>query len=77
MFTADRTRKGGNMSDENGKVVSDLYAAFAQGDVPTVLAGFADVHVWDLEGGKIKRLRQFIDTVKFAEVVPSANSVAW
>jgi len=27
------------------------------------------VHVWDIRGGKIARFRQFIDTVKFAEVV--------
>ena len=148
MFVEDPTSKGGNMSDENGKVVRDLYAAFGQGDVPTVLAAFAEdiewheaegmpyggvhrggeailqnvfapigedvdgftvtpeetiaadgtvaavvrysgmgkvsgkpldlaaVHVWDLEGGKVKRFRQFVDTVKFAEVVPAADSVA-
>ena len=29
------------------------------------------VHVWDIRGGKLARFRQFIDTVKFAEVVPS------
>ena len=27
------------------------------------------VHVWDIRGVKIARFRQFIDTVKFAEVV--------
>jgi ketosteroid isomerase-like protein len=30
------------------------------------------VHVWDVRDGKLARFRQFIDTVKFAEVVPSA-----
>jgi uncharacterized protein len=30
------------------------------------------VHVWDVRDGKIARFRQFIDTVKFAEVVPAA-----
>ncbi len=29
------------------------------------------VHVWDLRDGKIARFRQFIDTVKFGEVVPT------
>ncbi len=28
------------------------------------------VHVWDIRDGKLSRFRQFIDTVKFAEVVP-------
>jgi ketosteroid isomerase-like protein len=27
------------------------------------------VHVWDIRDGKVARFRQFIDTVKFAEVV--------
>ncbi len=31
------------------------------------------VHVWDVRDGKIARFRQFIDTVKFAEVVPPAG----
>lgn len=34
------------------------------------------VHIMDLEGDKIARFRQFIDTVKFAEVVPASDSVA-
>ncbi len=34
------------------------------------------VHVWDLQDGKAVRFRQFIDTVKYAEVVPAADSVA-
>ena len=34
------------------------------------------VHVWDLRDGKIVRFRQFIDTVRFAEVVPATTSVA-
>jgi ketosteroid isomerase-like protein len=29
------------------------------------------VHVWDIRNGKPARFRQFIDTVKFAEVVPT------
>ncbi|MCB0875239.1 MAG: nuclear transport factor 2 family protein [Solirubrobacterales bacterium] len=31
------------------------------------------VHVMDLEGDKIARFRQFIDTAKFAEVVPASG----
>ena len=30
------------------------------------------VHLWDIRDGKLARFRQFIDTVKFAEVVPAA-----
>ncbi len=29
------------------------------------------VHVWDVGDGKLTRFRQFIDTVKYAEVVPA------
>jgi ketosteroid isomerase-like protein len=32
------------------------------------------VHVWDIHGGKAARFRQFIDTVKFLEVVPAEVS---
>lgn len=28
-------------------------------------------HVWDIRDGKLARFRQFIDTVKYAEVVPA------
>jgi hypothetical protein len=34
------------------------------------------VHVWDIRDGKVTRFRQFIDTVRFAEVVPADVSVA-
>jgi ketosteroid isomerase-like protein len=34
------------------------------------------VHVWDIENGKAVRFRQFADTLKFADVVPAADSVA-
>ena len=34
------------------------------------------VHVWDIRDGKLRRFRQYIDTVKFAEVVPADVSVA-
>ena len=30
------------------------------------------VHVWDIRDGKLARFRQFIDTVKYAEVVPAS-----
>jgi uncharacterized protein len=30
------------------------------------------VHVWGIRDGKLARFRQFIDTVKYAEVVPAA-----
>jgi hypothetical protein len=29
------------------------------------------VHMWEIHDGKLARFRQFIDTVKFAEVVPA------
>jgi ketosteroid isomerase-like protein len=34
------------------------------------------VHVWDIRDGKAARFRHFMDTVKFAEVVPASASVA-
>jgi len=34
------------------------------------------VHVWDIRDGKLARFRQFIDTVKFAEVVPAGVTAA-
>ncbi len=33
------------------------------------------VHVWDIRDDKLARFRQFIDTVKFAEVVPASVAV--
>jgi ketosteroid isomerase-like protein len=136
------------MSDQNVEFVKGVYGAFGRGDVPAVMAAFADdiewyeaeglpygglhrggeavgqkvfgpitedvegfavtpeeligsgatvaavvrytgtgkatgkaldmpvVHVWDIRDGKVARFRQFIDTVKFAEVVPAAVSTA-
>lgn len=34
------------------------------------------VHVWEMRDGKLARFRQFIDTVKFAEVVPAGVAAA-
>ncbi len=34
------------------------------------------VHVWEIRDGKLARFRQFIDTVKYAEVVPAAVTAA-
>ena len=34
------------------------------------------VHVWDIGDGKLTRFRQFIDTVKYAEVVPAGVAAA-
>jgi uncharacterized protein len=34
------------------------------------------VHVWDTADGKLTRFRQYIDTAKYAEVVPADVSVA-
>ncbi|MEA2469508.1 MAG: uncharacterized protein QOE38_506 [Thermoleophilaceae bacterium] len=34
------------------------------------------VHVWDIRDGKLARFRQFIDTIKFAEVVPAGVAAA-
>jgi ketosteroid isomerase-like protein len=33
------------------------------------------VDVWDIRDGKLARFRQFIDTVKFAEIVPVSAAV--
>jgi ketosteroid isomerase-like protein len=136
------------MGEQSVEFLKGLYAAFGRGDVPAVLAGFADdiewheaegmpyggiyrggeavvqnvfgpittdvegfavtpeefvgsvdtvvalvrytgtgkvtgkaldvpvVHVWDIRDGKVTRFRQFIDTVRFAEVVPADVSAA-
>jgi len=135
------------MGEQNVEFVKGMYAAFARGDVPAVLDGFAAdiewheaegmpyggvyrgaetvmqsvigpiatdvegfavtpeqfvgsgdavaavvrytgtgkvtgkpldvpaVHLWEIRDGKLARFRQFIDTVKFAEVVPAEVSV--
>ena len=34
------------------------------------------VHVWDVRDGKLARFRQFIDTVKYAEVIPASVTTA-
>ena len=34
------------------------------------------VHVWEIRDGKLARFRQFIDTVKYAEVVPATVATA-
>jgi uncharacterized protein len=34
------------------------------------------VHVWDVRDGKLTRFRQYIDTVKYAEVVPADVATA-
>jgi ketosteroid isomerase-like protein len=34
------------------------------------------VHVWEIRDGKLARFRQFIDTVKYAEVVPASVTTA-
>jgi uncharacterized protein len=136
------------VSGQSEDIVRDLYEAFARGDVPSVLGGFAPdiewheadgmpyggvyrgpeeiaqnvfgpiaadvegfaivpeqliaagdtvaavvrytgtgkatgksldlpvVHVWDIRDGKMARFRQFADTVRYAEVVPTDASVA-
>ena len=33
------------------------------------------VHIWDLRDGKLARFRQYIDTVKFRDVVPVGASI--
>ena len=33
------------------------------------------VHIWEIRDGKLARFRQFIDTVKFAEIVPVPAAV--
>lgn len=62
---------------------------FVDGDTVVVLARYTGtgkatgqkldivgVHVWELRDGKLARFRQFIDTVKYAEVVPADATVA-
>jgi hypothetical protein len=57
------------MGEQSVEFLRGLYAAFGRGDV-------AAVHVWDIRDGKVTRFRQFIDTVRCAEVAPADASVA-
>jgi ketosteroid isomerase-like protein len=60
----------------SGETVAAVVRYTGTGTVTGKTLDVPVVHVWDLRDGKITRFRQFIDTVRFAEVVPADVSVA-
>jgi len=60
----------------SGDTVAAVVRYTGTGKVTGKTLDVAAVHLWDIRDGKITRFRQFIDTVRFAEVVPADVSVA-
>jgi ketosteroid isomerase-like protein len=60
----------------SGETVAAVVRYTGTGTVTGKTLDVAAVHLWDIRDGKITRFRQFIDTVRFAEVVPADVSVA-
>jgi len=60
----------------SGETVAAVVRYTGTGKVTGKTLDVAAVHLWDIRDGKITRFRQFIDTVRFAEVVPADVSVA-
>jgi ketosteroid isomerase-like protein len=54
----------------NGTTVAAVVRYTGTGKATGKTLDLPAVHVWDVRDGKLARFRQFIDTVKFAEVVP-------
>ncbi len=73
MNPAPRTVRG---SMASGDTVAVVVSYTGTGKATGKPLDLSVVHVWDLQDGKAVRFRQFIDTVKYAEVVPAADSVA-
>ncbi len=71
----DRSRRGGLRGDalrstsRSGATVAAIVATRAPGKATGKTLDEPAVHVWEIRDGKLSRFRQFIDTVKFAEVV--------
>ena len=60
----------------SGETVAAVVRYTGTGKVTGRTLDVPAVHLWDIRDGKITRFRQFIDTVRFAEVVPADVSVA-
>ena len=60
----------------SGDTVAAVVRYTGTGKVTVKTLDVPVVHVLDVRDGKVTRFRQFIDTVKFAEVVPADVSVA-
>ena len=59
-----------------GDTVAVVVSYIGTGKVTGKPLNLPVVHVWNIRDGKAVRFRQFVDTVKFADVVPAADSVA-
>ncbi len=55
----------------SGATVAAVVRYTGTGKVTGKALDLPAVHVWDIRDGKLARFRQFIDTVKYAEVVPA------
>jgi ketosteroid isomerase-like protein len=60
----------------SGETVAVIVRYTGTGKVTAKSLDLPVVHVYDIRDGKVTRFRQFIDTVRFAEVVPMDASVA-
>ncbi len=67
--TASRWRPGEFIA--SGSTVAAVVRYTGSGKATGKALDVPAVHVWDVRDGKLARFRQFIDTVKYAEVVPA------
>jgi uncharacterized protein len=60
----------------SGETVAAVVRYTGTGKATGMALDLPVVHVWEIRDGKVARFRQFIDTVKFAEIVPASVSTA-
>jgi ketosteroid isomerase-like protein len=60
----------------SGDTVAAVVRYTGTGNATGKVLDLPAVHVWDIRDGKLARFRQFIDTVKYAEVVPASVTTA-
>jgi ketosteroid isomerase-like protein len=61
---------------DSGETVAAVVRYTGTGKATGKALDLPAVHVWDVRDGKLARFRQFIDTVKYAEVVPAGVATA-
>ncbi len=60
---------------ESGDTVAVIARYTGTGKVTGKALDLRVVHVWDVRDGKVTRFRQFVDTVRFLEVVSARPSI--
>jgi uncharacterized protein len=60
----------------SGATVAAVVRYTGSGKATGIALDVPVVHVWAIRDGKVARFRQFIDTIKYAEVVPASVSTA-